>query len=477
MAMAVFDKQDAGYTRLVDRYSRYIESPILRLKFLNSTLTQAGTEGSRLRRLAWLPYIGSLRVRVMLIVELAKVLPPDKRVPLSFRIASLLYRFRLALYAFCLVLSLAICAGLVYAVIRIGTAISFAEAKGKASVASDKNGDGGLTPQRQVAPDVDPRSALPLDKIWLAERGSGYEFYSNGARVLTEFETAGPARKYYRFSADEVRGPGKAGAKDEAKPVAPSSPVLMSKPVGIVFHISESDIVPFVGRNNSSLQFMSRALLEYARGHKLYNYVIDRFGRIYRIVADENTAGHAGKSVWGDGRNIYVNLNASFIGICFEGKSASGAALGPEAINEAQVHGARVLTAVLRSKYGIDDANCVTHGLVSVNPANHLMGYHTDWVSGFPFQSLGLSDKYQSDLMAIWKFGFGYDQAYIASAGGKRWPGLDLAEAKLKEMARLDGLTPEEEKARRRRAFQVAYSMERELDKERLKVLGESSGD
>jgi hypothetical protein len=179
-------------------------------------------------------------------------------------------------------------------------------------------------------------------------------------------------------------------------------------------------------------------------------------------VRDEFEANHAGNSVWSDGRSVYVNLSASFIGICFEGR---GAAMGAEGINEAQIYAARVLTAVLRSKYGIDDANCVTHGLVSVNPSNHLMGYHTDWVSEFPFEALGLSNKYGTELAAISRLGFGYDQAYVSAAGGK-WPGLEKADARLKEAAKKDGSSVEEERRELARGFQHAYSKQRALEKE-----------
>src|SRR5579862_9801700 len=106
MAMALFDNQDSAYTKLVDRYSRYIESPILRLKFLNSTLTEANTAKNRVRWLGWVPYLNSLKIRAMLVVEVAKLLPPARRVPFSFRVASALYRLRLVLYGLCVVMAL-----------------------------------------------------------------------------------------------------------------------------------------------------------------------------------------------------------------------------------------------------------------------------------------------------------------------------------------------------------------------------------
>jgi hypothetical protein len=182
-------------------------------------------------------------------------------------------------------------------------------------------------------------------------------------------------------------------------------------------------------------------------------------------VRDEDTASHAGNSVWSDAGSVYVNLSASFIGICFEGQSKRGRAVGADGINEAQIYAARVLTAVLRSKYAIEDANCVTHGLVSVNPSNHLVGYHTDWVAAFPFAALGLIDKYESELTSISRFGFSYDGAYLAAAGGKRWAGLDKSEAALREAAEARGITVEEARREMSVIFERLITKQRELDR------------
>jgi hypothetical protein len=138
--------------------------------------------------------------------------------------------------------------------------------------------------------------------------------------------------------------------------------------------------------------------------------------------------------------------------------------MGAEGINEAQIYAARVLTAVLRSKYAIEDSNCVTHGLVSVNPSNRLMGYHTDWVSEFPFEALGLSNKYETELAAISRLGFGYDQAYVQAAGGK-WPGLEKADTTLRQTAEKNGLSVEKEKQLLSRIFGRIYSKQRSLEK------------
>jgi N-acetylmuramoyl-L-alanine amidase len=440
--MQEFQPQNLRYIRLVDRYSRYVESPVLRLKFLNSALNVDQP------RNAWkrLPLVGSLPDRAMIIVELSKVLPLDQPAPPGIRLATLMYRVRYALYAMSIAVVIFAGAGLVYAVSRVVSSFSVStqakdiDTNNQHAVAESNGGE--------AVAAIASGAGLTLDKVWLAEQGNGYEFYSNGARVLTEFETQGPSRSFYRFELETL-------AENSTQGEA------LSRPVGILYHVSESDQLPFADNYNSSLKNTSRALLEYAQGHRLYNYVIDRFGRTYRIVSDEFVASHAGNSVWSDGRSVYVNLNASFLGICFEGR---GAAMGADGINEAQIYAARVLTAVLRSKYGIDDANCVTHGLVSVNPSNRLMGYHTDWVSEFPFEALGLTNKYQTELAAISRLGFGYDQAYVAAAGG-RWPGLEKAEAELRETAQKNGVSVEKQRQALSRVFGRVYSKQRGLEK------------
>lgn len=459
--MQEFNHRDPVYTKTVDRYSRYIASPGQRLKFLRTMLnTRQAPSAAWQRWLNRVPFVGSLRERAVLVVEVSKYLPVETKLPFSLKLTALLYKLRVAVYAAALVVAFSFGIGAVYVVGRISASLSVS------TEAKEMNGSSpNHIAKRDGSEAVKAISAmgstagLPPEKVWLAESGDGYEFYSNGARILTEMEIVGDVRRFFTFKLDRTSE-------------LPANTDIASKPVGIVFHISESDIVPFNDRNNSSLKHASRGLLEYSREHRLYNYVIDRFGRTYRVVRDEYAANHAGNSLWSVGKNIYVNLSASFIGVCFEGKYEPGAAIGPDAINEPQIMAARTLTAVLRSKYGIADEACVTHGLVSVNPSNKLMGYHTDWVSGFPFEALGLSNKSSSELVAVSRFGFTYDQAYVASAGGSRWPGLDQAEAKLKESASRDGISVEQERAALWRDFQRAYAMQHALDRERAR--GES---
>ncbi|HSF24348.1 MAG TPA: N-acetylmuramoyl-L-alanine amidase [Blastocatellia bacterium] len=448
--MQDFTPQNHRYAKLVDHYSRFIESPVLRLKFLNSALK---CEPPRSRWTRLVPFVNELPERAMVIAELSKILPLEQPAPLGFRLTSLLYRIRGLVYAACFTAILLAGASLVFAAAKIVNTLSVStEARHIAMPNPTAAGASGAA----VAA-IGSGAGLTLDRVWLAEQGEGYEFYSNGARVLTEMETDGPKRNFYRFDLDAL-----AAGADEAEPLA--------RPVGIVYHVSESDLVPFADGYNRSLQNHSRALLEYARTNRLYNYVIDRFGRTYRIVRDESAASHAGNSVWGDDRSVYLNLSASFIGVCFEGKSGTGSAVGADGINEAQIYAARVLTAVLRSKYEIDDANCVTHGLVSVNPSNRLMGYHTDWVAAFPFETLGLTNKYETKLSAVSRLGFGYDSAYVAAAGGAKWPGLERADAELREAAARRGVTVDVERRELSRLFQRAFKKQRELEKKAVRT-------
>ena len=439
---------------LVDKYSRYIESPVLRLKFLDSVLKNPDRKVDPFVKLMrYLPFVGPVEDRIFLVIQLARILPPGRALPRALRFSIALANLRYVVYGTILATFLSVMCLSVYLCVRIvGNLSTPTQAKageaGRRDPGTAQAGAGAVAVKDVASKDA----GLPLDKVWLADHGDGFEFYSNGARILTEYETAGRARRFYRFHFTD-------------KDAKIFESVLSTKPAGMLFHISESDKLPFAYDYNSSLQSVSRELLGYAKSHQAYNYIIDRFGRIYRIVRDEDVANHAGFSLWADKQNFYVNLNASFIGICFEGKASGDSAVGPDGINEAQIYAARILTAVLRSKYGIDDSDCVTHGLVSVNPDNGLLGYHTDWVSQFPFEAIGLSDKYQAELLAISRFGFRYDQGYLASAGGGRWPGLDQADAGLKEEAGQDGVSIDVERGNRFKMFKTAYHLQHALDR------------
>jgi hypothetical protein len=269
------------------------------------------------------------------------------------------------------------------------------------------------------------------EKVWLVEQTAEFERYSNGGRILTRYETQNHPRYYLRY-------PLRAGEADGAG----GEPEAGRDPIGIVYHSSESDIVPFTADNTQSMQMITHDLIGYVRSRRSYNYLIDRFGETYRIVRDDQAAFHAGHSLWADDENVYIGLNESFIGICFESSSATGAL--DEQLTEAQIIAGRALTGILRSKYQIRDANCTTHGLVSVDPARGTIAHHHDWVRNFPFAAFSLSDKYQALPPSVTFYGFGTDAEVLTKLGGQIWAGAAAAEEEFKRRAADEHLAPED---------------------------------
>jgi hypothetical protein len=137
-----------------------------------------------------------------------------------------------------------------------------------------------------------------------------------------------------------------------------------------------------------------------------------------------------------------------------------------ERLTEAQLVSGRLLTQVLRSRYQIEDANCVTHGIVSVNPTNMLICFHHDWARGFPFEAMGLSDKYRVAPASVTEFGFTYDEEVLARLGGALWPGVAEAEAAFNQRAERASLNPEELRRRMREEYRKRMDSQRGLRSE-----------
>ncbi|HLK21958.1 MAG TPA: hypothetical protein VKT81_23580, partial [Bryobacteraceae bacterium] len=106
-------------------------------------------------------------------------------------------------------------------------------------------------------------------------------------------------------------------------------------------------------------------------------------------------------------------------------------------VNAAQVHAGRILVEMLRARYKIPAANCVTHAQVSVNPSNRRAGYHTDWAANLPFHDLGLSDNYQRPLPSVALFGFSADGLESSDALA---PALHAAEDVIRRDAAAQGI-------------------------------------
>ena len=129
------------------------------------------------------------------------------------------------------------------------------------------------------------RGIIPAS-VWLVENGAGFEQYSNGLRIDTTLRGAGDAAPLPRLRART------AAAGGGPRP----------SPVGILFHTSESDVWPLEAAFNENLRDSSQRLLRYVSRNRLYHYLIDRFGRVYRVVGEDSKANHAGHSRLGGRR-------------------------------------------------------------------------------------------------------------------------------------------------------------------------------
>jgi hypothetical protein len=267
--------------------------------------------------------------------------------------------------------------------------------------------------------------AEPAPDVWSVEKSGDFEIYSNGLRIENQYAVSYHPRSFVAFSAASPEG---------------GSGEKRTEPVGIVYHTTESLQAPFESSQNNRLKRVGESLLDYVRRRRCYNFIIDRFGRVFRIVNESDAADHAGHSVWADDRYFYVNLNSSFIGISFEAQTGAGET--DTSVGPAQVRAAGMLTEMLRSRYKISARNCVTHAQVSVNPSNMQIGYHVDWASSFPFEQLGLPDNYATPSPAIALFGFAFDESFERRAGQRLAAGALAAEHEVAAQAGAAHLNP-----------------------------------
>jgi hypothetical protein len=117
-------------------------------------------------------------------------------------------------------------------------------------------------------------------EVWLVEHSGSLETYSNGFLIDNRFAVSSHPRSYKAF------------------PVGGWPGVARTRPAGIVFHTTESLQAPFEADQNRTLKRIGESLLEYVRSKRAYRFLIDRFGRVYRIVGEGDAANHAGHSVW-----------------------------------------------------------------------------------------------------------------------------------------------------------------------------------
>lgn len=273
-----------------------------------------------------------------------------------------------------------------------------------------------------------------LRPVWVIKDADSRQVLSNGLRIDNEYQISN-TRRFYQVL-------------ERSRGLAPSLR-WYSEPAGIVFHTTESPSASTPDQVDEVRHFSAR-LLDRVREERAYNFVIDRFGSVRRVVEELDAANHSGNSVWSHGDNVYLNLNNSFLAVAFEARTRVGAE--PDLL-PAQLEAGRRLVEFLRYRYSIPAANCITHAQVSVNPFNMRIGYHTDGASGFPFAALGLPDNYRLPLASISEFGFSYDEVFEAALGGRKWTGLLTAEGMLERAAAQAG----QDRDHWRRALQERY--------------------
>ena len=306
---------------------------------------------------------------------------------------------------------------------------------------------------QDAAPSTNPQNRPP-DSVWQIENTPVFETFSNGLRVEKQYAIANVGRSRYRFFRREHPTMDKFEWKNNI--------------AGIVYHTTESHVAAFHSDTTAVQKKADLWTIADIQKRRCYNYVIDRYGRVWRVVNEDSVAWHAGRSIWSDPAGTYVDVNESFLGIAFEAQTYDESQ--PTA-TPAQIHAAHALTDMLRSKYKIASYNCVTHAQVSVSAQYMKIGSHTDWAGNFPFVAMGLPDNYSLPLPSVWAFGFDYDPIFVRATGNRMWQGLIYADQQIREQATLAGLTAPQYKnllqQRYKDLIRALYSADEEPSNER----------
>lgn len=458
---------EALYAQVVERYARLFDNPAARLRFLHSTLAKQTARQAELRqslqrfqfleKTRFYDWIMEARLYSAILIELQALMrnaPPAQRarlqrveIPFRARVIHACYRARHAFYAVGVLVTGVLLFGLY-------SLASWSGQRASAYIAQRYGKDGRTIVVKEGLTNATPAVAQVIkryeaEKIWLVERTAKIERYSNNGQINTEYEVDNHPRAYYLYPRE---GEG-------------SSDQINHAPIGIVYHTTEGEQIPFSADNSNSIQERSHNLIRYIQRLKLYHYLIDRFGQIYRIVRDDQAANHAGYSLWADQKNFYVGLNESFIGVAFESSMAGSL---EETLTVAQVTEGYKLTAILRSKYKIEDVNCTAHGLVSVNPDNGAIAFHHDWVKNFPFEAMGLSDKYKVPTPNMIDYGFTWDDEILEKLNKTLWPGAITADEEFKQRAEKLRTSAEALRLKLRALYREQYARQKALQNSSL---------
>lgn len=412
---------DAATNEVIESYSRSIPDPVRRLRFQRACLIRGQAHGAEPQ--------GYVRRRVHALEIIAETEPfSPRRLRLHDRV----------------LLGLAGKAAALRARLRHGRLLKLGAAGALALVVLAVAGIG-ISRQSShdavaAGRDSQPR---PSDRrsadVWQVEDRQGMELYSNGLTISNQYLTHTGPRSYPLFDTQNPRW-------ETAR--------WRSAPVGLVYHTTESDLTEFAAANNSEILRGGRLLLQFVRREQLYHFLIDRFGQVHRIVPESEYAFHAGHSIWSDDQGLYLGLNQSFLGIALETlRDPAADTPAGKGVTAAQLRSARLLTEWLRQEFRISTRNSIAHEMVSVNPDNMLIGYHTDWLGRFPFDAVGLPDNYRETLPSVAVWGFTYDEFFVERIGGLLWPGITDAEAAFRQQAARQGVQPAKQRARLKKQY------------------------
>lgn len=447
---------DPELSKVIESYSARFRDPVDRLKFLR-VCAQVAEEAPPL---LGQQRFGRLGYRLIVLDSLRRTHGLANK-PVPFRDRFLLVLFRGWRAATRYVPLAAAATALVLLI--LGSIFALREPSAEAETTQGPRAiSTGLTPAAHAALGDETRVVGPPLDVWLVETSGDGELYSNGLRILNDYQKHSGPRSFPVFS------PGPDGM--------PASSQRREQPAGIVYHTTVSDIMPPLERaNNQLIRYRGAKLLSYIARESLYNFVIDRFGRVYRTVPEEEFCYHAGFSIWEEGGEQYFNLNHSFIAVAFETRPEALDPNAPpeEAITAAQVTSARLLTQMLRERYGIVEGNCITHEMISVNPDNMLIGYHTDWKGRFPFAAVGLPDNYRRTLPSITEWGFEYDSLFKKELDGRVWTGVAASLKQFETEARSRGLAVERYRREKQQQYKQVLARLREMEAKDKPTRGE----
>jgi N-acetyl-anhydromuramyl-L-alanine amidase AmpD len=457
------------YSQVVERYARLFDNPGARLRFLNNTLAKQNLRQQELRQslqryrflenTAIYDWIMEARLYSSILEELrtqAVHVPAHQRarledveIPFKARFVFFCQRFRHVFLTAGLVAAGVLLFGVYSLAMWSGNKVStYFASKPEESTAQESPTRSAGVPTGSNSSNAGVSNLLKNydpENVWLVSQMGEFEEYSNGGRILRTYETTNRPRSYYLIPRNSESGGNQ----------------IRHEPVGIVYHTTENELGEFKADNTASIQQNSLNIVNFVRRQRSYHYVIDRFGHIYRILPDNQAGNHAGHSIWADNKYVYVGLNDSFIGVAFEATVTAGET--EKMMTQAQLFASKQLTDILRSKYKFADANCTTHGLVSVNPNSGAIAAHYDWAKNFPFEAMGLSDKYQIQPPNMTDYGFTWDDTVIANVGTELWPGALAADAAFKQKAERAHISVEALRTKLQERYKEQYARQKAM--------------